>query len=96
MGSWLFCHVELRDAKGLGQCVRRDSGASSFQKNEPLVSAEDFKAAMRALPAGIAAITTAFNSDVAGMIVSSLTSVSADPPMIGFLPMKTHRFIHPS
>ena len=55
-----------------------------FKKNEPLVSAEDFKAAMRALPAGIAAITTAFNSDVAGMIVSSLTSVSADPPMIGF------------
>lgn len=55
-----------------------------FKKNEPLVSAEDFKAAMRALPGGIAAITTAFNSDVAGMIVSSLTSVSADPPMIGF------------
>ncbi|WP_090128852.1 flavin reductase family protein [Limnohabitans sp. Rim11] len=54
------------------------------KKNEALISADDFKAAMRALPAGIAAITTAFNSDVAGMIVSSLTSVSADPPMVGF------------
>jgi len=49
-----------------------------------VVSADDFKAAMRALPAGIAAISTGDGVDVAGMIVSSLTSVSAEPPMVGF------------
>lgn len=54
-------------------------------KNEDaVVSVDDFKAAMRALPAGITALTTASGEEVAGMIVSSLTSISADPPMIGF------------
>lgn len=56
----------------------------SFQSEEALVSVEDFKAAMRALPAGITALTTACEDEVAGMIVSSLTSISADPPMVGF------------
>ncbi|MBS3997159.1 MAG: flavin reductase [Hydrogenophaga sp.] len=56
----------------------------SFKDSDAVVSAEDFKAAMRSLPAGIAAVTTAYGDSVAGMIVSSLTSISADPPMIGF------------
>lgn len=56
----------------------------TVQQEEALVSVEDFKAAMRALPAGITALTTACKDEVAGMIVSSLTSISADPPMVGF------------
>nr|WP_315591895.1 flavin reductase family protein [uncultured Cupriavidus sp.] len=52
--------------------------------SDETVSVEDFKAAMRALPAGISAVTTRSGEDVAGIIVSSLTSVSADPPMVGF------------
>ncbi len=54
-----------------------------------VVSQVEFKAAMRALPAGISAITTGSGAGVAGLIVSSLTSISAEPPMVGF-------FIHES
>lgn len=54
------------------------------RQEDAVVSVEDFKAAMRALPAGITALTTANGDEVAGMIVSSLTSISADPPMVGF------------
>lgn len=51
---------------------------------DQVVSVDDFKAAMRALPAGISAVTTGQGDDMAGMIVSSLTSISAEPPMVGF------------
>jgi len=57
--------------------------------DDHVVSADDFKAAMRALPAGISAISTGEGQDVAGMIVSSLTSISADPPMVGFFVQQT-------
>lgn len=56
----------------------------NFNTKDTVVSVGDFKAAMRALPAGIAAVTTECDGEVAGMIVSSLTSISADPPMVGF------------
>lgn len=50
----------------------------------PLVEAAEFKAAMRALPAGVSVVTTGTGDNMAGMVVSSLTSVSAQPPMVGF------------
>lgn len=56
----------------------------NFRETDEVVSTTDFKAAMRALPAGISAITTGSGDAMAGMIVSSLTSISADPPMVGF------------
>lgn len=67
----------------------------SFTDSDMVVSVDDFKAAMRALPAGIAAVTTASDGAVAGMIVSSLTSISADPPMVGFFAHQNSS-IHPS
>lgn len=56
----------------------------TWVEDRELVSTHDFKAAMRALPAGIAAITTFGDEGPAALIVSSLTSISAEPPMIGF------------
>jgi flavin reductase (DIM6/NTAB) family NADH-FMN oxidoreductase RutF len=56
----------------------------TFKQDDTVVSLDDFKAAMRALPSGITAVTTATGESMAGMIVSSLTSISADPPMVGF------------
>ena len=55
-----------------------------FREVDAVVSQADFKQSMRLLPAGISAITTGSGDAVAGMIVSSLTSISADPPMVGF------------
>jgi flavin reductase (DIM6/NTAB) family NADH-FMN oxidoreductase RutF len=52
--------------------------------HDPVVSQDEFKAAMRALPAGISAVTTGVGDAVAGLIVSSLTSISAQPPLVGF------------
>jgi flavin reductase (DIM6/NTAB) family NADH-FMN oxidoreductase RutF len=62
---------------------------------DTLVSVADFKEAMRALPSGICAVTTGQGHDIAGMIVSSLTSVSAEPPMICFFAHQTSSFIDP-
>jgi flavin reductase (DIM6/NTAB) family NADH-FMN oxidoreductase RutF len=56
----------------------------TLNDSDDVVSLADFKAAMRALPAGISAITTGSGESVAGMIVSSLTSISAEPPLVGF------------
>jgi flavin reductase (DIM6/NTAB) family NADH-FMN oxidoreductase RutF len=56
---------------------------------DEVVSEGEFKAAMRALPAGISVVTTGSGAGVAGLIVSSLTSISAEPPLVGF-------FIHES
>lgn len=58
-------------------------------EHDEVVSVEDFKAAMRSLPAGISAVSTGDGEQVAGMIVSSLTSISADPPMVGFFVQQT-------
>lgn len=62
---------------------------------DAVVSVADFKTAMRALPAGICAVTTGQGQEVAGMIVSSLTAVSAEPPMIGFFAHQTASFTEP-
>lgn len=56
---------------------------------DQVVSEGEFKAAMRALPAGISAVTTGNGESAAGMLVSSLTSISAEPPLVGF-------FVHQS
>lgn len=65
------------------------------ESNDAVVSAADFKAAMRALPAGICAVTTGQGDEVAGMIVSSFTSVSAEPPMVGFFAHQASSFTDP-
>jgi flavin reductase (DIM6/NTAB) family NADH-FMN oxidoreductase RutF len=65
------------------------------ESQDLVVSAADFKAAMRALPAGICAVTTGQGEEVAGMIVSSLTSVSAEPPMVGFFAHQGSSFAAP-
>ena len=49
-----------------------------------VVAEAEFKAAMRALPAGVSVVTTGSGQEAAGMVVSSLTSISAQPPMVGF------------
>lgn len=56
----------------------------SHREDDTTISEADFKQAMRALPAGICAITSGSGTEAVGMIVSSLTSISADPPLIGF------------
>lgn len=56
---------------------------------DDVVTQGEFKAAMRALPAGISAVTTGSGETAAGMVVSSLTSISAEPPLVGF-------FVHQS
>lgn len=61
----------------------------SANDSDEVVSIDDFKAAMRALPAGISAISTGSGEQRAGMIVSSLTSISAEPPLVGFFAHRT-------
>lgn len=60
-----------------------------INERDEVVSVDDFKAAMRALPAGISAVSTGDGEEMAGLIVSSLTSISAEPPMVGFFVQQT-------
>ena len=76
--------LEYASSKGWVNELGEVRAHLTVQEEDAVVSVADFKAAMRALPAGITALTTASESDVAGMIVSSLTAISADPPMVGF------------
>lgn len=48
------------------------------------VSAEEFKAAFRLYPGGVALVTTESTGGPAAMTISSLTSVSAEPPVLMF------------
>ena len=48
------------------------------------LSVDDFKAAFRNHPAGVAVLTATDGTDHAAMTVSSLFSISAEPPLIGF------------
>ena len=52
--------------------------------SDDAVSPDEFKAAMRALPAGISVVTTGSGPTAAGIVISSLTSISAEPPLVGF------------
>jgi flavin reductase (DIM6/NTAB) family NADH-FMN oxidoreductase RutF len=51
---------------------------------EEVVTLDEFRTAMRALPAGISVITTGTGEAASGIVVSSLTSISAEPPLVGF------------
>lgn len=48
------------------------------------ISSEDFRSAFRNHPAGVAVLTANVGDQHAAMTVSSLFSISADPPLIGF------------
>lgn len=50
----------------------------------PSISTEDFKSAFRNYPAGVAVLTAAAGDEHAAMTVSSLFSISAEPPLMGF------------
>ncbi|MGE0315703.1 MAG: flavin reductase family protein [Lautropia sp.] len=56
----------------------------SFAGVDEAVSSDEFRSAMRALPAGISVITTGTGEAASGIVVSSLTSISAEPPLVGF------------
>ncbi|KVF77940.1 flavin reductase [Burkholderia sp. FL-7-2-10-S1-D7] len=58
-------------------------------------SVEDFKAAMRMLAAGVSAITTGDVAQPSGMVVSSLTAISADPPLVGFFVHRDSSMLEP-
>lgn len=48
------------------------------------ISSEDFRSAFRNHPAGVAVLTANVGDEHAAMTVSSLFSISAEPPLMGF------------
>jgi flavin reductase (DIM6/NTAB) family NADH-FMN oxidoreductase RutF len=51
-------------------------------KIDPVVSSSDFRGAMRALAGGVSVITVGKGSDISGMTVTSVSSLSVDPPTL--------------
>jgi flavin reductase (DIM6/NTAB) family NADH-FMN oxidoreductase RutF len=50
----------------------------------PSAPAEQFRAAFRRFPAGVAVVTAVAGADRAGFTATSITSVSLDPPLVSF------------
>lgn len=48
-----------------------------------------FRGVMGCCPTGVAVITAQHGGDLHGMVVGTLTSVSLDPPLVGFFPGKS-------
>jgi flavin reductase (DIM6/NTAB) family NADH-FMN oxidoreductase RutF len=85
--SWETCFENMIDsARASGWIDELGEIRAHLTTNSEVrqVSASEFKAAMRMLPAGISAITTGTGDTMNGVLVSSLTSISADPPLVGF------------
>ena len=58
--------------------------------SELMIEAATFRAVLANYPTGVAAITAMTGDGVpVGMVVGTFTSVSLDPPLVGFLPDKT-------
>src|SRR5712664_140557 len=51
-------------------------------KNNRSVSSDDFRGAMRRLPGGVSVITVGRGKDITGMTVTSVSSLSVDPPTL--------------
>ena len=57
--------------------------------SEATIDPAEFRTVLSAYPTGVVAITaTSADGTPAGMVIGSFTSVSLDPPLVGFLPDK--------
>ena len=57
--------------------------------SEATIDPAEFRQVLGAYPTGVCAITATTNDGTpAGMVIGSFTSVSLDPPLVGFLPDK--------
>jgi flavin reductase (DIM6/NTAB) family NADH-FMN oxidoreductase RutF len=62
-----------------------EAAVNSFARTapvEPQVSSEQFRGAMRHLTGGVCVITVGRGSDITGMTVTSVSSLSLDPPTL--------------
>ena len=49
----------------------------------------DYRRVLGNFPTGVVVVTAALDEGPVGMVVGSFTSVSLDPPLVAFLPMKS-------
>ncbi|GAA1756783.1 flavin reductase family protein [Luedemannella helvata] len=52
---------------------------------------EDLRRILGLFPTGVAIITTVADAGPAGLVVNSFTSVSLEPPLVGFFPARSSR-----
>jgi len=48
------------------------------------ISAERLRGSMRSVPTSVAVVAATFDGEPVGMLIGSFTSISLDPPMVGF------------
>lgn len=53
-----------------------------------LIEPRTFRTVLGCYPTGVALITSVLGDDLMGMVVGSFTSISLDPPLVGFYPAK--------
>lgn len=82
------CHGDFRNSAGLfSQQAQRTKGKLSV--NEARIDAGHFREVLGSYPTGVCVISALdAEGNPAGMVVGTFTSVSLDPPLVGFLPDK--------
>lgn len=73
-----------------GRIVARPVGSEQTSAGSDVtLDAVEFRAVLGHLPTGVTVITTSTEAGPAGMAVGSFSSVSLDPPLVGFFAAKT-------
>lgn len=57
--------------------------------NAPAIDARDFRDVMGHYPTGVVFVSAMLDDEPVGMVVGTFSSVSIEPPLVSFMPMKT-------
>lgn len=80
----MICFTEI------GSVTRRNlvsvSMSATDETNPPAFDAKDFRTVLGHFPTGVTIVSGLNDGEPVGFTIGSFTSVSLDPPMVGFLP----------
>lgn len=62
--------------------------SAATRTDDASANAEALRAVLRLLPTSVAVVAAVYDGQPAGMVVGTFTSVSMDPPLVGFLAME--------
>ncbi|WP_321838798.1 flavin reductase family protein [Paraburkholderia bannensis] len=60
-------------------------------RDYPVIEQKDFRKVLGHYPTGVCIVTTRVDGNPLGLTIGSFTSVSLDPPLVGFLPARSSK-----
>jgi 3-hydroxy-9,10-secoandrosta-1,3,5(10)-triene-9,17-dione monooxygenase reductase component len=77
------------EERSVGAMSTSDETATSPYSHEPMFDGAEFRRVLGHFPTGVTIVSGMDGDKPMGFTIGSFTSVSLDPPMVGFLPMTT-------